>query len=303
MDQLLFIGSACADVVIRLPHLPVTQEDVHISSQSAALGGCACNAFRAARLLGADALLFAPVGSGMWGDWVRGAMAAEGFSSLVPPVDEPNGCCYCFVEDDGERTFLSDHGAEYRFRPEWFELLAGRRFAGIYICGLEIEEPAGESIISWLEQVRPERLYFAPGPRIRHIKPERMARLLALHPVLHLNEQEACSFACCVHPEEAAQRIHSVTGNDVVITLGERGTLLCSDGELTNVPGCATSVSDTIGAGDSHIGALMAGEAAGLSLTEAAARANRVSAAVVSIPGAAITPEQWRAWQAIHPEA
>jgi len=79
MSRLLFIGSACADVVIRLPHLPVTEEDVHVISQSAALGGCACNAFRAARLLcepaGIGADLFAPVGSGLWGDWVRNALA------------------------------------------------------------------------------------------------------------------------------------------------------------------------------------------------------------------------------------
>jgi len=40
------------------------------------------------------------------------------------------------VEDGGERTFLSDHGAEYRFRPEWFSLLSGADYSGVYLCGL-----------------------------------------------------------------------------------------------------------------------------------------------------------------------
>ena len=38
MKQALIIGSTVADVTVRLPHLPVTGEDVIVESQSMSLG-------------------------------------------------------------------------------------------------------------------------------------------------------------------------------------------------------------------------------------------------------------------------
>lgn len=296
MDKLLFIGSTVADVVIRVPGLPHTGDDLNIMSQRASLGGCAYNAFTAARLTGADCTLFSPVGTGMWGDWVRQAMQERGVASAVPPVDDPNGCCYCLVEPDGERTFLCEHGAEYRFLPEWFDNLQDA-WDGVYVCGLEIEEPTGDVIIDYLESHPPRALYFAPGPRICHIPPARMARLLTLHPVLHLNEAEACRFACADTAEEAAIRIAGVTQSDVVITLGSEGVYVLHDGAGTLVPACPAHVVDAIGAGDAHVGALMSARHAGRSLPEAARLANRMSAAVVSHAGATLTPDEWDEYQ------
>ena len=297
MDKLLFIGSVVADVVVRLPELPRTGDDVNITSQQTALGGCAFNAFSAARLLGADCTLFAPVGSGVWGDWVRHALAARGVQPAIPPVDRPNGCCYCLVEPDGERTFLCEHGAEYFFEPQWFDGLPQERYDGVYLCGLEVEESTGDVLLNYLETHRPGRLCFAPGPRICRIPPERMARLLALSPLMHLNESEALQFTCADTVEEAAWRIHGVTGGDVVITMGADGAYVLHDGCAAMVPTEPVRVVDAIGAGDAHIGAVMAGLHSGLSLEEAAAQANRMSAAVVMTPGATLTAEQWKQHQ------
>ena len=294
MPKLLFIGSAAADVILRLPALPAPGDDIHIQSQQVSLGGCACNAFRIAALAGtSECSLFAPVGSGIWGEWVRKALADRGVVSLVPPVDDPNGCCYCLVSPDGERSFLCEHGAEYRFSPDWFDALPDD-WDGVYICGLEIEEPTGEAILSWLEKHPPRRLYFAPGPRIGHIHPQRMARIMALQPVFHLNEPEALSFTRSDRIELAAALIGSLTDNDVIITLGAQGAFLRSGSHEEHIPAFPARVADAIGAGDAHIGAVMAAEAEGLSLPEAVRRANRISAAVVSQPGAELSPEKYR---------
>ena len=43
MKQTLVIGSAVVDVIINIPHLPKTGEDVHITRQTRSLGGCAYN--------------------------------------------------------------------------------------------------------------------------------------------------------------------------------------------------------------------------------------------------------------------
>lgn len=284
---LLFIGSTVADVLIRTPFLPRTGDDVNITSQQVSLGGCGFNAFYAANSTGlAACTLFSPVGTGLWGDWVRAALKARGLSTAVPPVDAPNGCCYCLVEPDGERTFLCEHGAEYRFQPEWFQGLG--HYEGVYLCGLEVEEPTGGVLLDWLEHHPPGRLYFAPGPRILHIPPEKMAWLMALCPTFHLNAAEVCAFTRCDDVPQAARMLHSLTSGDVIVTLGAEGAYVLSRGEGLHVPGFPARVVDTIGAGDAHIGVVMACQAAGMPLPKAVGQANRVSAAVVGQAGASL---------------
>lgn len=296
MKQLLMIGSTVADVVIRTPRLPRRGDDVNILAQQISLGGCAYNVFHTAQLTGqAQCTLFSPVGRGVWGDWVHAALAARDVCPAIPRVEESNGCCYCLVEPDGERTFLCEHGAEYRFRPEWFDLLGSRSFDGVYLCGLEVEDDGEGVILSYLEHQPPRRLYFAPGPRITHIPPVRMARVMALSPVMHLNETELYAFTQCDDVVQAAAMLRSLTQNDVIVTLGAEGAYITSLQGSGYVPGCPAPVVDTIGAGDAHIGAVMAGEAMGLSLAESVRRANRISAAVVGQAGAELTMEAWLA--------
>lgn len=296
MKHLLFIGSTVADVVVRIPTLPRTGDDINIAGQSTSLGGCAYNAFHTARLTGkSECTLFSPIGTGVWGDWVRRALDKRGITSAVPPVNTPNGCCYCLVEPDGERTFLCEHGAEYFFQPEWFHVLDGAAFDGVYLCGLEAEESTGDVIINWLETHPPRRLYFAPGPRIVHIPPIKMARLMQLSPVMHMNAAEICQFTRTDDVAEGVARLHALTQNDVIVTLGAEGAYVLCGGMGQVVSGYPAEVVDTIGAGDSHIGAIMAAEADGLCLADAVARANRVSAAVVAQTGAELSANSWAA--------
>ena len=175
MKKVLVIGSAVVDVVIHLPHLPEKSEDVHVTSQKMSLGGCAYNASDTIRHFKVPYIPFFPVGTGAYGDFVRNALAERGIVSPVPKPETENGCCYCFVEDDGERTFACYHGAEYRFQKEWFDALDASEIDSVYICGLEIEEETGTNILSYLE-VHPEfTVFFAPGPRITLLDPKRLA--------------------------------------------------------------------------------------------------------------------------------
>lgn len=287
-DKVLVIGSTVADVVIHVDRLPKTAEDVHVLGQRTQLGGCAFNVSDILRHTGVPHLLFSPVGSGIYGDFVRRELDARAIGRVLPDQPEPNGCCYCFVEASGERTFVCDHGAEYRFKPEFFGRIDPLEFGAAYVCGLEIEEPSGSAIIDFLAAHPHLRIYFAPGPRIRNLDPARMSALFALHPVLHLNEQEAREYTG-FGVKSAAEALHEQTRSDVVVTLGERGAYCLSDGCGEWIGGERAEVQDTIGAGDAHMGALIAFRALGWSLPDAVRAANRVGARVVSRPGALIS--------------
>ena len=55
------------------------------------------------------------------------------------------------------------------------------------------------------------------------------------------------------------------------------------------------NVVDTIGAGDSHVGAVMACIHGGMTMAEAVATANKVAAAVVGVKGALLSQEEFDA--------
>ena len=90
---------------------------------------------------------------------------------------------------------------------------------------------------------------------------------------------------------DAVRELHSRTGNLVIVTLGEKGTVYYEGDELHTVPSVKTTVVDTIGAGDSHIGAVIGGLKKGLGREESIRLANRVAAAVVSVQGPVMDKE------------
>ncbi len=309
MHKILLIGSTCVDVIIEIDHLPKTAEDIQPKRQTLALGGCAYNAANIVRQSGVPYMFVTPIGTGVYGDYIRKSFQARKLPIHVN-VNAENGCCYCLVDENGERTFLSVHGAEYTFNHEWMENIDISQISMIYVCGLEIEEPTGDDLISWLEQHRGPQIFFAPGPRIRQIGEKKMKRLYNLNPILHINDEEAfelssltvSDFKCgvdefsAVSLLEAAKILQNATSNTVIITKGKDGSCCLEAGKdnLTEVDGIKTTVADTIGAGDSHIGQIMASRANGCSWAEALSQANKVSAHVVAKNGAGLTDSEYQ---------
>ncbi len=297
MKKILVIGSTVADIIVNLDFLPTTAQDVHVKSQTMSLGGCAHNVADMIRHFGAPYTLFSPVGTGLYGDFVRNQLAAKGLASPMPTPDMANGCCYCFVEESGERTFIVDHGAEYLFYKEWFDTLNLSKLQCAYICGLEIEDKTGGTIVDFLEESGLP-VFYAPGPRICLIDETLMERIFALKPVLHLNEDEICRYTGHDTIEEAAKALYEKTCNTIIITNGPNGAYYydgADGGEgLVHVPPVpAEKIVDTIGAGDGHCGAVMAGLSMGLSMYDAVAKANAASSLVVSVKGGVLSDEEF----------
>ena len=203
--RILVIGSSCVDVILQLDHLPVTEEDMHPKSQRFRMGGCAYNAANILGKAGADVTFVTPVGmKGLFGPFVLRAVEEQHWVHPVRLEDAENGCCYCLVEKDGERTFLSVHGVEYTFSPAWMQDVMEKPFDFIYVSGLEVEERTGDALTAFLEGLKGGTVFYAPGPRILTIPAGRQERILNLHPVLHLNRQEACRFTTEVISEADA---------------------------------------------------------------------------------------------------
>ena len=171
MKNVLVIGSTCVDVILRVDHLPRTEENIHPESQRFAIGGCAYNVANILGRAGARMTFITPVGrKGVFGPFVREALEPLGYATMIDLPDEQNGCCYCFVEKNGERTFASVHGAEYTFSPAWMKPYEDTAYDYGYVCGLEVEERTGEALVAWLETAKIGMLFYAPGPRGVRVK-------------------------------------------------------------------------------------------------------------------------------------
>ena len=124
-----------------------------------------------------------------------------------------------------------------------------------------------------------------------------MGRLLALKPILHVNETEALSFTGKKTIREAAESLMAITDNTVIVTNGEKGSCcLCrDDGKWYEEPAFKVDVVDTIGAGDAHIGTFIAQRQLGKGISESLREANKISSMIVSSEGARLDKANKRA--------
>lgn len=289
----LIIGAAMLDIVMRINRLPKSGEDIYADSQEMTVGGCAYNVADIIKHFQVPYTLFAPVGNGMYADIISKKLEESGHESILHSEAQDNGYCLCLVEADGERTFLTLPGIECRFEREWFRTLNPNEYNAAYVSGYEIEGRGGDAIIEFFESNPNLTVYYAPGPRITYISKEKQERMRALHPILHLNEKEALDYTGEPDYEHAARKLHKSMENAVIITLGPKGAYLMED-EGALIPSQQAKALDTIGAGDSHIGAVIAMCQKGAGLKNAVETANRVSAMVVSVEGPTLTEDEFR---------
>ena len=288
MSKALVIGSTVCDVMVYLDRLPSREGDAHIHEQTWSLGGCAFNVTSVLHALGQNVDFISPVGTGVYGDFVKAELERLGIQTPIS-VTGANGCCYCLVEDSGERTFLSYHGAEYTFQKEWTDSLDLSSYGYIYACGIEIEDKDGSRIVDCLAACNGQ-VVFAPGPRYAHISQEIMNRIYALKPILHVNEIELRGLSGKTDINEGLQELYKRTGNIVIVTLGENGSTSYDGSNFVHAPSKKVTVADTIGAGDSHVGAVIAGLCMHANMKDILLFANDIAGAVVSKKGAGLEP-------------
>ena len=295
MDRTLVIGSTVVDVFLHIPALPRRGEDVNVTASEYRIGGCAYNVYKTLELFKSPAILCSPVGFGILGRMVREALHKEGLHPIAS-LEKENGCCYCLIDADGERTFLSHHGAEYLFSRSWMNNIDYSQIDSVFICGIDVEESTGGEIVEFVLEHPELKLYFSPGPRIMYISPDKIERLLGCRdkdgkgPFLHLSENEVLDYTRKDNVEAGALFLAGKTGNSVVVTLGKRGCYCLEKAGMAGnfIPGVPADVVDTVGAGDVHFGSLIACLKEGMDLEKACIRANRTSAAVVGIKGAVL---------------
>ncbi|MFF7142449.1 ribokinase [Streptomyces nodosus] len=282
--DLLVVGSANADLVVRVERRPAAGETVLGSDLVVHPGGKGANQAVAAARLGARTALLARVGDDGHGELLLRSQRAAGVDTAgVLAGGAPTGVALITVDPSGDNSIVVSPGANARLTPEDVRAASGL-LGSSRVVSAQLEIPL-ETVVEVVRNL-PSGTRFVLNPSPPRPLP---AELLAACDPLIVNEHEARVIAGGEpdgSPEDRAAALLALGPRSVVVTLGAQGALVATGETMTRVPSVKVDAVDTTGAGDAFTAALAWRLGTGSPLPEAAAFAARVGAAAVTRPGA-----------------
>lgn len=165
----LVLGAAIVDIIMKIPRLPKSGEDILCTERKLTVGGCAYNVANILRGFNVKHDLFVPVGSGIYADIIRRKLNEDGYEILINDLEIDNGYCLCLVEENGERSFITVNGIEANHKKEWFHNLNMNQYENIYLAGYQLCGDKSDIVVDWLLNQSDKNIFFAPGPVINNI--------------------------------------------------------------------------------------------------------------------------------------
>ena len=282
------MGSVNIDLVATVDRLPAPGETVTGGRFAQHHGGKGGNQAVAAARLGARTSFVGAVGADDHGTAARAALEAEGVdvTELRTLPDHATGVALILVDSRGENCIAVAGGANAAVEPghvrESLERL-GPGADDVVLVGHEIPTATASEALRYAKAAGAITV-FNPAPAAG-VGPD----TLALCDIITPNQGEAAQLVGHEDDPEALGRdllARISDGGHVLITLGSRGALLIGADGILEIPAPEVPVVDTVGAGDTLNGALAAGLAAGLPVTDAARRAVAAAALAIARPGA-----------------
>jgi ribokinase len=277
------VGAANIDLISYVPRLPKLGETLHGTSFQLGYGGKGANQAVMAAKLGARVTMVTKLGRDVFGDGTLANFREWGVDTehVLFTDDAASGVAPIAVDPEGNNSIIIVTGANDLLTAAEIEAARSSIAAsGVVVCQLEIPL---EITLAALRVARDEgvRTIVNPAPA----RPELPAELYALADVLCPNEPETELLTGGPAGEDAARELLARGAGAVILTLAERGCLVVDADDTTLVPVDPVRAVDTTGAGDAFVGSLATYLAEGLSLVDAASRANRIAALSVQARG------------------
>lgn len=252
------VGSFAVGMTLRTQRMPVFGETLIASDFDLGPGGKGSNQAVAAARLGAKARFVGLIGEDALGRIATDLYAAEGVdtSHLVVSKEYPTGVGFIIVNPEGKNGILLDMGAN-----KWIDRAFVERAEPLIAQSdvvLSVLEIPVEAACAAMELGRKHRVRTVLNPAPAAPIPKSAFRSID---VLTPNETEL-RILLGLEPDDArstvelASQLQRAYGTTVVVTLGEKGSLLLGQGEPQTFPAVPADVVDTTGAGDAFTAAL-----------------------------------------------
>ncbi|MCS7464207.1 ribokinase [Paenibacillus doosanensis] len=289
MGNIVVVGSINMDFVCYIRRFPQPGETVQSYRTETKSGGKGANQAVAAALSGGKVSLVGAVGNDSYSrDIVFGLRNYRVDTDRIMQKKSDIGTAFIAVEESGQNNIVISEGAngcltveDLKDLPELFGP------SSVLLVQNEIPWTCTRAALQ-LAKDHGVRTYFNPAPALG-IEGD----VFPLVDVMILNESEAESITSIRLSEElsdvkqAASRIIALGVQEVIITLGEKGSFYMNDQEESIfTPAFSVHAVDTTAAGDTFIGSLIAAGQQGTPITEALRQASAASALAVSRAGA-----------------
>lgn len=285
--RILVIGSSNTDMTVKGSRIPVHGETVLGGEFCLGQGGKGANQAVAAARLGGNVEFICKVGRDGFGEDSIKGYKAEGMDVSHTLVSEkPSGVALIMVDEHAENIISVAAGANGDFSVEDVESLAPVIGEADYLI-LQLEIPM-DTVTRAAEIAHQAGVYVILNPAPAAELPEELLRNVSLI-IPNQTESAALTGVSITDSESAEKAVAAFMAmgiDDAVITLGSRGSLVCTGGEMTLIPVCKVDAVDTTAAGDTFCGAVCVGLAEGKTLMEAVKFATLASSYTVRKIGA-----------------
>lgn len=285
MKKIVVVGSINMDLVISADNMPKKGETVHGSGFFLSSGGKGANQAVAAAKMEAETILVGCVGNDFFGKELILTLQSYGVKTMVNTADINTGVAVIIIENTDNRIVL-DGGANKHITPAIIDqALDTCKKGDILLCQMEINADATQYALAKARQ-KGMITIFNPAPAYNVIE-----SILRSTDIIILNESE-CLTMTNIYPdcEKAYVNVYnyflSYGIKKVIITLGEKGSVLIDNEGVFFCKALEVDEVDTTAAGDAYIGALAAQMLRGDSIRQAMEWATKVSAVVVTRRGA-----------------
>jgi len=237
--------------------------------------------------------LFGTLGTDVAGDLYVSHVTRLGIAYAGNRVDKPTGMV-SVIQEAGSYHMYRQRGANAAADPAAFTrfVRSACKTPGdfLFVSGYSLlEEGCRAALGAVLTSSTPARPVVVMDPAsidaMNSVGRDAVLATARLCDYLLPNEEEACWLAQEVDTREAARVLHQSTGTTIVVKLGARGALLCSDEDIITAPGMALTPVDVTGAGDSFAAAFLSALATGAGPQAALDAAVRFSGAKVQLAG------------------
>ena len=286
--QILVVGSCNTDMVIKAAHLPRPGETILGGTFFMNPGGKGANQAVAIARLGGSVTFICKTGSDIFGHQSQQLFEEEGINTSYVFSDSgnPSGVALITVDEKAENCIVVASGANANLLPsDLAKAEEAIELADLILMQLEVpmETVCFVADIAWQKG---KKVILNPAPA--HPLPADLLHHLYL---ITPNETEAemitgVKITDDISAVEAARVLSGMGVQHVIITLGSKGALICSDGEAEIVPALKVEAVDTTAAGDVFNGALTVALSEGRNLKESVRCACKASAISVTRVGA-----------------
>lgn len=252
--HVVVIGDLVTDVMVRLAEPPAPGSDAEAEVRFGG-GGSAANVACWLATTGVEVVLVGRIGADAAGEARRSELRDAGVACrLAVDVARPTGAIVVLVDDTGERTMLTDRGANRALATTDLPVDLIERAAWLHLSGYPLlEETSRPAALDALARARAAGVRTSVDPSSRNplaaVGPERFRGWTEGVDVLLPNLAEAQLLAGHDEPETAVRAL-ATAYDEVVVTLGAQGCLWSDGRETLALPAGDARVVDTTGAGD-----------------------------------------------------